>query len=292
MLDPREIRAASNAASGWTGGRVVVVTGGARRGGIGRAVTEAFLRLGDAVVLSDIGTALPSHPDYPVAAPDSLTEGAADLRSLGELLTAACDVTDERQVIRLFDIAEAAYGTVDVLVNCAGLAIGLTPVTQLALADWEVNLDVMATGAFLCAREAARRMETDRRGGRIITIASQAGKTGMPHLAAYCAAKFAVIGLTQSMAAELGDKGITVNAICPGTVDTPLLEVEGGVYEVFARAAGRTQDDYRRRLERRIPMRRLGRPEDIAAAAVYLASAGASFVTGEALNVTGGEEMH
>ena len=100
MLDPWEIRAASNAASGWTGGRVVVVTGGARRGGIGRAVTEAFLRLGDAVVLSDIGASLPSHPDYPVASPDSLTEGAADLRSLGELLTAACDVTDEGQVIR------------------------------------------------------------------------------------------------------------------------------------------------------------------------------------------------
>ena len=177
------------------------------------------------------------------------------------------------------------------VVNCAGLAIGLTPVTELTLRDWQVNIDVMATGAFLVAREAARRM-VPQRSGRIITIASQAGKTGMPLLAAYSAAKFAVVGLTQSMAGELGEHGITVNAICPGTIDTPLLAVQGGVYQTFSSAAGRTEDDYRRRLMRQIPAHRFGTPEDIAAAAVYLASDGASFVTGEALNVTGGQEMH
>lgn len=271
--------------------RVVVLTGGARTGGMGRAIAESFLRLGDSVVLSDVGAPLTTHPDYEVAPPSHLEQAASELAELGPVVTAPCDVTDEEQVTALFDHAVAAYGRVDVVVNCAGLAIGLTPVTELSLADWRVNIDVMATGAFLVAREAARRM-VPQGSGRIITIASQAGKTGIPLLAAYSAAKFAVIGLTQSMAAELGEHGITVNAICPGTIDTPLLAVKGGVYEKFSGAAGRTEDDYRRRLARQIPARRFGLPADIAAAAVYLAGDGASFVTGEALNVTGGQEMH
>lgn len=272
-------------------GRVVVLTGGARAGGMGRAIAESFLRLGDTVVVSDVGGPLASHPDYEVAPPDHLEQAAAELSELGQVTALACDVTDESQVTNLFDRAVETHDRVDVVVNCAGLAIGLSPVTELSLRDWQVNIDVMATGAFLVAREAARRM-VPQGSGRIITIASQAGKTGMPLLAAYSAAKFAVVGLTQSMAGELGEHGITVNAICPGTIDTPLLAVKGGVYQTFSSAAGRTEDDYRRRLTRQIPARRFGTPDDIAAAAVYLASDGASFVTGEALNVTGGQEMH
>lgn len=271
--------------------RVVVLTGGARAGGMGRAIAESFLRLGDAVVLSDVGAPLASHPDYEVAPPDHLQQAADELAELGPVLPVPCDVTDEDQVVALFDRAIAEHGRVDVVVNCAGLAIGLTPITELSLRDWQVNVDVMATGAFLVGREAARRM-VPQGSGRIITIASQAGKTGMPLLAAYSAAKFAVIGLTQSMAGELGEHGVTVNAICPGTIDTPLLAVKGGVYQTFSHAAGRSEDDYRARLARQIPARRFGTPEDIAAAAVYLASEGAAFVTGEALNVTGGQEMH
>ena len=271
--------------------RVVVLTGGARAGGMGRAIAESFLRLGDSVVLSDVGRPLSSHPDYEVAPSDHLEKAAAELADLGKVLPVACDVTDEAQVTALFERTVDEHGRVDVVVNCAGLAIGLSPITELSLRDWQVNIDVMATGAFLVAREAARRM-VPQGSGRIITIASQAGKTGMPLLAAYSAAKFAVIGLTQSMAGELGEHGVTVNAICPGTIDTPLLAVKGGVYETFSGAAGRTEEDYRRRLARQIPARRFGTPEDIAAAAVYLASAGAAFVTGEVLNVTGGQEMH
>ncbi|GAC1322551.1 MAG: SDR family oxidoreductase [Mycobacteriales bacterium] len=271
--------------------RVVVLTGGARSGGMGRAIAETFLRLGDSVVLSDVGGPLASHPDYEVAPPTHLQQAAAELASIGPVLPVACDVTDEAQVLALFDVAIEKFGRVDVVVNCAGLAIGLSPVTELTLRDWRVNIDVMATGAFLVAREAARRM-VPQGSGRIVTIASQAGKTGIPLLAAYCAAKFAVIGLTQSMAAELGEHGVTVNAICPGTIDTPLLAVTGGVYETFSGASGRTEEDYRRRLARQIPARRFGTPDDIAHAVAYLASEGAAFVTGEALNVTGGQEMH
>jgi NAD(P)-dependent dehydrogenase (short-subunit alcohol dehydrogenase family) len=255
-------------------------------------VARQLLGQGYVVVLSDLGGPLGSHPDYEVAPADHLQKAAQALGSLGTVLAVPCDVSSEESVIALFDQAVSRFGRVDVLVNCAGLAIGLSPATELSLRDWQVNLNVMATGAFLCAREAARRMVKGGRGGRIITIASQAGKTGMPYLAAYCAAKFAVIGLTQSMAAELGEVGITVNAICPGTIDTPLLSVKGGVLETFAGASGHSEDDYRKRLIRQIPARRFGTPADVAAAAVYLASEAASFVTGEALNVTGGQEVH
>ena len=272
--------------------RIVVVLGGARQGGMGRRIAEAFLDLGDTVVISDLGAPIGSHPNYEVAPPSDLQTASAELGARGTVRAIPCDVTDEHQVIALFDAVEAEFGRVDVMVNCAGLAIGLSPVAELSLRDWQVNLDVMATGAFLCAREAARRMLAHDTGGRIMTIASQAGKTGQVYLAAYSAAKFAVIGLTQSMAAELGQFGITVNAICPGTIDTPLLAVKGGVFETFSGAAGKTEEEYRARLMRQIPARRFGTVDDIAAAAVFLASDGASFITGEALNVTGGQEMH
>jgi NAD(P)-dependent dehydrogenase (short-subunit alcohol dehydrogenase family) len=204
----------------------------------------------------------------------------------------ACDVTNESEVVALFAAAIERFGHVDALVNCAGLGIGLTPVVDLTLEDWRVNLDVMATGAFLVAREAARVMSAQGHGGRIVTSSSQAGKTGMPLLTAYSAAKFAVIGLTQSMAMELGPLGITVNAICPGTIETPLLHVKGGLYEKYAASAGISVEDYQKRILKFIPLRRLGSPEDIAESAAFLLSDAASFITGEALNVTGGQEMH
>lgn len=267
--------------------KVAVVTGSGRRGSIGRASVEHLVDAGWHVVASDIGGPLGTHPEYEVAPADDLTDLGSD-----RVLTVACDVTDEAQVRALFAAAREHFGRVDAAVNCAGLGIGLTPVVELSLADWRVNLDVMATGAFLVAREAARVLLDQGEGGRIVTISSQSGKTGMPLLAAYCAAKFAVIGLTQSMAAELGPAGITVNAICPGVIDTPLLHVRGGLYETYAAAAGISEEEYERRLSRLIPLRRLGTPEEIAAGVGFLLSDAASFITGEALNITGGQEVH
>jgi NAD(P)-dependent dehydrogenase (short-subunit alcohol dehydrogenase family) len=128
-------------------------------------------------------------------------------------------------------------------------------------------------------------------GGRIITVASQAGLVGQPWLAAYCAAKFAAIGFTQSLAHELGPHGITVNAVCPGTVMTPLLDVPGGLFDTYPRLAGITREQYERRLVRTIPLGRFQTPGDVATAVAFLASEDAAYITGEALNVSGGQTM-
>jgi NAD(P)-dependent dehydrogenase (short-subunit alcohol dehydrogenase family) len=271
---------------------VAVVTGAGRRGSIGWAVIERLLTAGYRVMASDVGRPLTTHPDYEVAQSDDLQLLQAQHGDPDSLRVHSCDVTNEGDVAALFAATVEAFGRIDAAVNCAGLGIGLVPMVDLTLADWRVNIDVMATGSFLVSREAARVLLTQGQGGRIVTISSQAGKTGMPLLAAYCAAKFAVIGLTQSLAAELGPAGITVNAVCPGTIDTPLLAVKGGVYESFSAQANRTQEEYRSRVERQIPLRRFGEPDEVAAAIEFLLSEKASFITGEALNVTGGQEMH
>jgi NAD(P)-dependent dehydrogenase (short-subunit alcohol dehydrogenase family) len=272
--------------------RVAVVTGAARKGGIGRAIAARLLGAGMRVVLSDLVRPMESHRRYAAAGPSELEEAVAELaRDGAEVSGTACDVRDTAQADALIDAAVERFGRVDVLVNNAGLAIGLAPVTELTDADWQVNLDVMAGGVFKCSRAAARRMIDQGDGGRIITVASQAGLVGQPWLAAYCAAKFAAIGFTQSLAHELGPHGITVNAVCPGTVMTPLLDVPGGLFETYPRLAGITREQYERRLVRTIPLGRFQTPEDVAAAVAFLASEDAAYITGEALNASGGQTM-
>ena len=271
--------------------RVAVVAGAGRRGSIGREVAEHLARIGYRVVASDIGRALTSHPDYEVAPNDHLVD-LANAYDPDDLVTHPCDVTDEQQTADLFAQAETTYGDVDVAVNCAGLGIGLKPVVDLELRDWQVNLDVMATGAFLFARQAARTMIRNQTRGRIISISSRAGRTAIPYLAAYSSAKFAMLGLTQAMAGELGRYGITVNAVCPGSIDTPLLSVKNGMYDTFARDAGITDEDFMAEIVRNIPVGRIGHPSDVAVAVAFLASPEASFITGTGLNTSGGEDYH
>jgi NAD(P)-dependent dehydrogenase (short-subunit alcohol dehydrogenase family) len=274
------------------GRRVAVVTGAGRATGIGRAIAERLIRDGHAVVISDLGERVAQSPDQPPAQPAELDTTAAELAELGDVLAVRCDVRDERQVQEMVDAAVDRFGRLDVMVNNAGVGGGLAEVVDLSLDDWRLNIDVMATGVFLCSRAAARHMVERGEGGRIITIASQAGKSGMALLGAYSAAKFAAIGLTQSMAHELGPHGITVNAICPGTIETQMIDLDGGVLEVYARRFGMDKERYRSRVTRTIPLGRFGQPADIAGCVSWLASDDAAFVTGEAVNVTGGQVMH
>jgi NAD(P)-dependent dehydrogenase (short-subunit alcohol dehydrogenase family) len=272
--------------------RVAVVTGAGRATGIGQAIAQRLLREGFAVAISDIGQA-DSLPLSGIATTVSELERTAKrLENDGAVVAYDCDVRSEQQVDNLMAQVLERFGRLDVLVNNAGLSSGLKPVTDVTLTEWQLNIDVMATGVFLYSRAAARIMVDTKSRGRIITIASQAGKTGIGQLAAYSAAKFAAIGFTQALAQELGSSGITVNSVCPGTIDTPLNEVDGGIFDVYAKLAGISREEYKRRFVRHIPVQRFGTVDDIAAIVAFLASEEASFVTGAAFNVTGGQEMH
>ena len=218
-------------------GKVLAITGASRPGGIGVEIAELFGQEGARVVISDIGGRLESFPDYEVPEPDALQASVAHLRSLGiEAESVVCDVTRSDHVDALVAETVARFGRLDVFVNNAGLALGMLPLVELDDLTWERNLGVMASGTFYGMRAAARQMLAQGQGGRIVNISSQAGKTGWPLMSAYSAAKFAVVGMTQSAALKLGPSGITVNAVCPGTVDTPLLEVTGGPMDVASRA--------------------------------------------------------
>lgn len=271
--------------------RVAIVTGAGREGGIGEAIAIRLLRDGYRVALSDLSNPMDSHPEYGAATTTELELTAERLSRLGEVEPIGCDVRDESQVENLVDETVRRFGRLDALVNNAGLAIGLKSVEELDLSDWNVNIEVMATGVFLCSRAAVRQMIKQGEGGRIITVSSQAGKLGSPWLSAYCAAKFAAIGFTQSLAHEVGEHDITVNAVCPGTVDTPLLSLPGGMFDLYTQKTGLSLDQYKRRLKRTIPLQRFESPDDVAAAVGFLASEDASYITGEAMNVSGGQTM-
>ncbi|MGH7818816.1 MAG: SDR family NAD(P)-dependent oxidoreductase, partial [Candidatus Binatia bacterium] len=202
-------------------GKIAAVTGAGRIGGIGQAIAAALAREGAKIVLSDIGKPFERFPDYQVAERSeierfrkTLVEGGAE----AEILYA--DVAKEDDVRKLVQSSVERFGRLDVMVNNAGIGLGLVPITELSVEAWHQNLDVMALGTMLGIREAARQMIRQGGGGAIINVSSQAGKTGWPLLGAYCAAKFAIIGLTQVAAKELGAHQITVNAVCPGTVET------------------------------------------------------------------------
>lgn len=191
------------------------------------------------------------------------------------------------------DAAIEHYGRLDAWINNAGLTAGLVPLADVSDEEWRSNIDVMASGTFYGCRAAVRRMLANPTGwGRIVNVSSQAGKRGLPRFSAYCAAKFAIIGITQALAREVAGQGITVNAVCPGTVDTPLLEVEGGVWDAMAKIRGLTAAEYRERALKGIPIGRLIEADEIAAMIAFLCSDDAAAVTGASINVSGGEAIY
>ncbi|MBV9917634.1 MAG: SDR family oxidoreductase [Solirubrobacterales bacterium] len=247
-----------SAASGDMSGRVVLVTGAGS--GIGRATALLLAREGGRVLAADRDGE---------AAANTAAKGA------GELVSVEADVADEEAVARMFERCEQELGVPTVLANIAGVGSTTTaPDTPLEI--WEKVFAVNARGTFLCCKHAIPRMAAAG-GGSIVNMASVAGIMGLRNRAAYCASKGAVIALTRALAVDHVDDGIRVNCICPGTVDSPwvrrLVEESGEVIDT---------------LVARQPMGRLGTPEEIAAAVLYVASETAAFMTGSALVLDGG----
>lgn len=271
-------------------GKVVICTGSGRRGGLGEGILMRFADEGCKLVVTDLGQTDTGLGADNIGTTSEMEEVAEELRKRGaEVLTVGCDVRKQDQVNALISSAADAFGSVDVMVNNAGVGYIMQPLTDVALSDWQLVMDVNLTGAFLTTQAAAAQMRKQGNGGRIINIASQAAKTGFPHMAPYVASKHGLIGLTRTSAIDLAGDGITVNAVCPNHVTTGLGAKQS---EYFANYRGMSVEEYRAGLKARIPLGRVGLPDDTAAAAVFLASDDASFITGEALNVSGGEEMH
>jgi NAD(P)-dependent dehydrogenase (short-subunit alcohol dehydrogenase family) len=272
-------------------GKVVIVTGAGRPGGLGEGAAVAFAREGADVVIADLpGASAHDVPEFGVAAHEELAQVVATVEEFGGgVLAVPCDVRDPAQVTALVETAVARFGRVDVLVNNAGVGFVMGPLTEVTEPEWDLVLDVNLKGVFLCTQAVVRQLLAQGDGGRIITIASQAAKSGFPFAAAYTASKHGVVGFTRSAAVELGEHGITVNAVCPNHVTTPLGAWQN---EYFSNALNQSLEDYLTAMRARIPAGRTGTPHDTAAACLFLASDEAAYITGEALNVSGGEEYH
>jgi meso-butanediol dehydrogenase/(S,S)-butanediol dehydrogenase/diacetyl reductase len=272
-------------------GRVALCTGAGRPGGLGEAILARLAGEGCRVVVTDAGGARSGSDAGNLASSDDVARVAEGLRAAGaEVLALVLDVTDEAQVESAVARTVEAFGRLDILVNNAGIGFLMQSLLDTTADRWRAVLDVNLTGAFLCTRHAARQMIRQGGGGRVVNIASQAAKSGHMHMAAYTASKHGMVGLTRAAALELGPHGITVNAVCPNHVTTGLGSVQN---EYFAALRGfASTDDYLADMRSRIPLRRTGLPQDTAAAVAFLCSDAAAYITGEAMNVSGGLEMH
>ena len=272
-------------------GRVALVTGAARPRGIGRATALRLAREGADVACLDIARPYSDFPGHGVASSDDLDDVVAEVRSLGRRAVGLrCDVSSWDEVEAAVASASEELGVVTLVANVAGGAgfgMGLGPLVGLSEPEWDVVIDVNLKGTWMVSRACASRMVAAGEAGRIVNVASQAGKRGFTGLGAYCAAKAGVILLTQTMALELGPSNITVNAVCPGKVDTDLLNPNGRMQQLLSAMPG----GFDAWLQREIPLGRLETGDDVAASIAFLCSDDASYITGEALNVSGGQTM-
>jgi D-sorbitol dehydrogenase (acceptor) len=251
-------------------GKSALITGAAR--GIGRAFAAAYLREGARVAVADI------LMEEAIETARALGEGAYPLR---------IDVTDqasiEAAVARVVDVA----GGIDILLNNAA-AFDLAPIVELTRASYDKIMAVNVGGTLFPLQAVARQMIAQGRGGAIINMASQAGRRGEALVGGYCASKAAVISLTQSAGLDLIKHGIRVNGIAPGVVDTPMWDQ---VDALFAKYENLPLGEKKRRVGEAVPFGRMGRPEDLTGAAVFLASDEAEYIVAQTLNVDGGNWM-
>ena len=246
-----------------TGPQRVLITGGAS--GIGRAMADAFREDGALVHIADV-------------------DGTADLPPEGGFTVA--DVSDPDEVDRLFDDVVAGFGGLDVLCANVGIAGPTGPVEELEASDWDRTMAVNVRSAFLCCRRSVPLLHKAG-GGSILLTASTAGITGYPMRSPYAASKYAVVGLGKTLAMEVGELGIRVNVICPGSVDGERID---RVIAAESTATGIPEANLRAGYEKQVSMRTFVEGRDIGAMAVFLASPAARFVNGQTISVDGGLE--
>jgi len=248
-------------------GKVAIVTGGVS--GIGRACADALLDCGANVAVID-------------RAVDS------NKKSNDRLFYVATDITERAQVEEMVTKVTNRFGRLDILVNNAGIS-SMDYTVDIKEEDWDRVMDVNAKGAYLCSQFAARYLQAQGQGGKIINIASQAGKNGYQLMGSYVASKHAVLGLTKVMALELGKDQINVNAVCPGIVETDMKRNER---IVGGELRGMDAEAVKREDFSQVPLGRTAFPEDISNVVVFLASTYADYMTGQGINVTGGMTMN
>jgi 3-oxoacyl-[acyl-carrier protein] reductase len=240
--------------------KVAIVTGSAR--GIGKAIALKLAEVGSNIVVNDIPAAV-----------DTLESTAEEIRALGrQALAVTADVSSPEDVARLVEEVVSKFGKIDVLVNNAGVTRD-SLVMRMSDEEWDTVLNIDLKSAFLCSRAVLRYM-LRQRWGRIVSIASVVGIYGNPGQANYASAKAGIIGLTKSIAREVGSRGITVNAIAPGFIESKMTE--------------QLDEKQRQALLTRIPVGSIGTPRDVAEAVAFLASEEARYITGHVLNVDGG----
>ena len=271
--------------------KVAIVTGSGRHKGIGEAIVLRLAAEGCRVVISDIGQAKGNEfAAEHIGVTGEMQEIADACRALGaEVLTLPCDVRSEAECSQLIEKTVAHFGQVDILVNNAGVGYLMEPFTEFKESSWDAVLDVNLKGAFLCSKHAAIQMIGQGAGGSIVNIASQAAKSGFPFAAAYTASKHGLVGLTRSNAVELGKHKIRVNAVCPNHITTGLGHWQNSF---FSEKLGMDYTTYLQSIVQKNPLGRTGLTEDIAKAVAFLCSEEAAYITGEAMNVSGGEEYH
>ncbi|MDA0367856.1 MAG: SDR family NAD(P)-dependent oxidoreductase [Proteobacteria bacterium] len=272
-------------------GKVAVVTGAGRHRGLGEAMAKRLAAEGASVVITDIGAAKGTQfSSEHIGMTAEMAEIVAEIEKAGGTATAhVCDVLDEAQVAAAVKKAVDTYGRLDIMINNAGIGYLMSGILDLEQKDWDAVLNVNLRGVFFGVKHAAQQMIAQGDGGSIINTASQAAKRGFAGAAAYVSSKHGVVGLTRTAALEFGPHNIRVNAICPNHVTTGLGAWQN---EHFSAAGGQGEDEYMAAMQARIPLGRVGLTSDIAAMAAFLCSDQAPYVTGQNLDVSGGEEMH
>ena len=256
-------------------GQCAIITGAGR--GLGEAIAQRLADEGASVLIADINF-------------EAAQKVAKDIEAKSSVNTIAVkvDVTDDQQVAEMVQTAIREFGKLDILVSNAGI-LRAGEVTEFSTADWRKVIDVNLVGYFICAREAAKVM-VERKKGVIIQINSKSGKKGSFKNSAYAAAKFGGIGLTQSLALEMAPHGIRVNAVCPGNLLDGTLW-QDSLFKQYSETQGLTEEQVREKYLSQVPLGRGCSYEDVCNVVVFLASDQSSYMTGQAINVTGGQEM-